>query len=138
MGAADVAAAAAAAEAEAEIIAAARAAAEAEAARDVARMEEAAVVAPVPSVEDDAVSVAGTEASDLDQLEASSSCDDFVMIQDGVAVSQALSSELVSLPASPAPAVRSGSDVSAASAIAMVEAVAVADAADAATAAASA
>jgi hypothetical protein len=99
-------------------------------------------VTPAPSAEDDAASVAGTEASDLDQLEASSSCDDFVMIQDGVVVSPAQSGELVSAPSSvlssPAPADRSASEISAASAIAMVEAVAVADAADADAAAAAA
>jgi len=82
--------------------------------------------------------MAGTEASDIDQLEANSSCDDFVMVQDGVVVSPAASGEQVSpaLPEAAAQADRSASEVSAASAIAMVEAVAVVEAVDAAAAAA--
>ena len=116
----------------------AAAAAEAEAAAAVAVAS--APATPAPSVEDrdDVVSMAGTEASDIDQLEANSSCDDFVMVQDGVVVSPAASGEQVSpaLPEAAAHADRSASEVSAASAIAMVEAVAVVEAVDAAAAAA--
>ena len=116
----------------------AAAAAEAEAAAAVAVAS--APATPAPSVEDrdDVVSMAGTEASDIDQLEANSSFDDFVMVQDGLVVSPAASSEQVSpaLPEAAAQADRSASEVSAASAIAMVEAVAVVEAVDAAAAAA--
>lgn len=90
------------------------------------------------------ISVAGSEVSEIDQLEASSSCDDFVMIQDGVAVSPAASGEqpaeedgasVGTVPLVPTmPIDRSASEVSAASAIAMVEASNVAEAAAAAEA----
>merc|ERR1712167_263888 len=72
------------------------------------------------------ISVAGSEISEIDQLEAASSCDEFVMVLDAAGA------------APTSPVERSTSEVSAASAIAMVEASTIAEAADAAEAAATA